>query len=202
VLPILHAEVPFRHLYTWDVRLKRPDQDAIPGVEASRSALRLSKNEIWHLVELVNQPEQPWTTGPALALDGGLPVCQELLGYTPVGGRCQIPVTIAVDIGGAYVDEETGRDPNATVFNNERFAKVSKKGTLRVTNMKKTAVDLMVTFHIGGNARSASDEGKITISDFEAADWANYRGNPALTGHSTILWMLKLPPGELKEVTG
>lgn len=203
VIPLLEATCPVRHFHAWDARIVHPGHAAPPAADgaAGPSPVRLAKNEVWHLLELTNKTEHPFTTGSALVMDDGLPVCQELLGYTPPGGRTQLPVTIAVDLAASYAEEETGRVKDATVFDGDQYAKISKRGKLRVASARKSPVELMVTFHAGGNATLASDEGKITIGDFQNADWANFRGNPALTGHSTILWTLKLEPGESRELT-
>jgi hypothetical protein len=200
-LPVISAQVPFRHLYTWDVSLSRSGAESLPGVGAHVSPLKLLKNDVWHQIELTNNTAVPWTTGAALVMQSYLPIAQELLTYTSVGGRCQVPLTVAVDVRGTYSEKETGREPAAIKFTGYEWMRIGKKGTLQVTNYKKEAIDLLITCQLGGNATGASDDGKITVSDYESGDWSNLQAHPALNGHSTILWEMKLKPGETKEAT-
>jgi hypothetical protein len=200
LVPLISAEVPFRHLYVWDVQLTRSGVEGLPEAGPHTSPGRLLKNDVWHLAELTNNTGVPWTTGAALALDGYLPLAQELLTYTSVGAKCQIPLTVAVDVRGTYSEEDTGREPKALRFNGTDYARISKKGTLRVTSYKTEPIDLIVTCQFGGNAASASDNGTITMTDFQSADWSNFSGHPALNPHSTVEWQLTLKPGETKEL--
>jgi len=199
-VPLISTKVPFRHLYTWDVQLSRSGTERLPNVGKHSSPVRLLKNEVWHQIELSNKTDVPWTTGAALMMDGYLPVGQELLTYTSVGGICQVPLTVAVDVRGTYSEEETARVPKAIRLDGNDYTRISKKGTLRVTNYKKEPVALIITCEFGGNATEATDDGRIAVSDYVRKDWASSRGHPALNGHSTIVWELELKPGETKEV--
>jgi len=201
VVPVISAQVPLRHLYVWDVHLGRSGVEGLPQSGAHTSPTKLLKNEVWHLAELTNVTGVPWTTGAALAMDGYLPVAQELLTYTSVGGKCQMPLTVAVDVRGTFTEEETGREPKAIHFDGHDYTLISKKGTLSVTSYKNAPVDLIVTCQLGGNATSATDDGAITVTDYQKADWTNFRGHPALTGHSTVEWQLTLKPGETRELS-
>ncbi len=201
-VPIISAKIPYRHFYTWDVRLSRAGTESLPAIGPHVSPIKLLKNEIWHLIEMTNNTSVPWTTGSALVMDKYLPIGQELLTYTSVGGMCQLPLTVAVDVRGTYAEEETDREFKAITFSGREYARITKKGSLRVTNYKKEAITLVVTCAFGGNASKASDDGKITVTDFQGKDWgSNYRGHPALSGHSTVQWELKLDPGKTKELT-
>ena len=201
IFPLISAEIPFRHFYTWDVRLSRSGTEALSGSAGHTSPVKLLTNEIWHQIELNNNTNTPWTTGAAMVMDGYLPIAQELLTYTPIGGKCQLPLTVAMDVRGTYEEEEIERKLKAIHFDGYDYVRISKKGTLRVTNYKKESIELIIACSFGGNGTKASDEGKIMVTDFEGSDWRNFRGNTALTGHSTIRWDLKLKSGETKEVT-
>ncbi|HUT34997.1 MAG TPA: hypothetical protein VNE39_16015 [Planctomycetota bacterium] len=200
-VPILSTKVPFRDLYTWDVQLARSGAESLPESGRHASPTRLLKNEVWHQVELANKSAVPWTTGAALVMDGYLPIGQELLTYTSPGGKCQVPLTVAVDVRGTYEESETERIVKAVHFQGYDYAKITKKGTLRVTNYKKKPITLYLACQFGGNAVEASDDGKIAVTDYQAGDWQNVQGHPSLTGHSTIRWELTVEPGATKEVT-
>jgi len=200
-VPVIAAKVPFRSIHTWDVHLARGGAEALPDAGKHASPIRLLKNEVWHQVELTNKTAVPWTTGAALVVEGYLPIGQELLTYTSVGARCQLPLTVAVDVRGTYEETEAERIVKAVHFQGYDYAKITKKGTLRVTNYKKKPIALYLACQFGGNAVEASDDGKIAITDFQASDWGNVQGHPSLNGHSTIRWELAVEPGATKEVT-
>ncbi len=195
LVPVVSGMVPFRHFYAWDVHLQHAGTEAVPAGGAGRSPVNLLKNEVWHLVELTNESGAPWTTGAAMVMEGFLPLCQELLTYTPRGGKCDLPVTVAVDVRGTYSEKETGREQKAIRLDGTDYARISKKGTLRVTNHKDEDIELIVNCQFGGNATGASDGGRITLTDFVSEDWRDFRGSAALTGHSTVRWELKLERG-------
>jgi hypothetical protein len=151
-------------------------------------------------VELTNDTGVPFSTGPALALEGFLPLAQELLGYTPVGGRTRLPLTVAVDLRGELAEEEISRDPSGIHLNGTTFVKVSRRVKYSVSNFKKEPVDLELTCQFGGHCTQASSEGKITKSDFRDSDWTDFRPPPSLVGHSQVAWSMKLAAGEARTV--
>ena len=66
------------------------------AAEGTASPLELSQHEVWHQLELGNRGTAPWTTGAALVTKGLLPLGQDLLTYTPVGGSALLPITVAL----------------------------------------------------------------------------------------------------------
>jgi hypothetical protein len=126
-IPVLSASVPFRHLYTWDVHLAQTNAEQLRSGSRHASPVRLLKNEVWHQIELTNRTEVPWTTGAALTVQGVLPIGQELLTYTSVGGKCQVPLTVAVDVRGTIEEEEISRKPKAQTYHGYHYALVTKK---------------------------------------------------------------------------
>jgi len=200
-VPVISTNTPFRHLYTWEVRLTRSDREALPDSVGRSSPIRLLKNDIWHQIELTNTTDVPWTTGAGLIMDGFLPIAQELIAYTSPGAKLQVPLTVAVDVRGTYEEEETRRELKAIRFDGHDYIRISKKGMLRVTNYKNESVELAIQCDFGGHATGASDEGSISIGDFEPGDWTELRGSGAVNGHSTLHWDLVLKPKETKELT-
>jgi hypothetical protein len=198
---IISAIVPFRHLYTWEVHLQRSGVEGLPAGSMHPSPVKVLKNDIWHQIELTNSTGLPLTTGAAMAMDGQLPIAQELLTYASAGGRTQMPLTVAVDLRGTYAEAEVSREADGIRFDGNTYARVTKKGTLTVTNSKKEAITLLITAQFGGNCTEASDQGKIVLTDFLAEDWGNFRGNAALVGHSTVSWQLNVKAGQTAQVT-
>ena len=200
-VPIFSAAVASRDTYSWDLRLQRDDNLAAPTGSDQSSPLVLSKNEIWHQVELVNRTPLPWTTGAAFLMQGHQPLAQELLTYTPSGGRVQVPVTVSVDTRGSYSEQETGRTLKALRWSGSDYARVDKEGTVTVTNSKKIPVQIEIHCRIGGLVSEASHDGKIEINAFDRSDWIDYSRRPEVNNSSTVHWTLPLKPGETVTTT-
>lgn len=193
---LFEAEVPYRHLYTWDARVKRYEQDASPTQSRAASPLQLSENQVWHQIELTNNTEVPWTTGAALLMDGTQPLSQELLTYTSIGKAVRVPVTVAVDLRGSLDEVEVERQFNQLQWQGSSYAKITKRATLRLANNKPTPVDFEINAHLGGQATTASQDGELRVLPFDPQDWENYRGSPAVNNHSIVTWTRSLKPGE------
>lgn len=200
-VPIFTAEVPYEDVYTWTPRLTRSDIETAPSGSGVRSPLNLSENQVWHQVVLPNRTKVPWTTGAAMILEDGLPLAQELLTYTSAGDEVRLPVTVAVDVRGTVDERELSRDLDALEWNRNRYAKIEKQATLRLRNSKDEAITAEITFRFGGKATEASNDGRITLGAYDAADWQNYRGDPAVNNSSTVRWTVRLKPGETIEPT-
>jgi hypothetical protein len=198
-VPIFTANVPFRHLYTWDIGIQRAPTEAVPGSGSRASPVQLLRNDVWHQVELTNNTDKPWTTGAALVMQGAMPLSQDLLTYTSAnGGKVLVPVTVAIDVRGTYNEKEVGRDLNALQFDGDSYMRIRKSGELKITNYKNEDIDTVITCQFGGHCDSASDEGAVTMTDFVGSDWRDYRGHPAVNQHSTVRWTLRLKKGETK----
>lgn len=199
-IPLWQGEVGLRHLYTFDIAVVR---DARTGYRTDRpqtpdsSPLRLMENAVWHQLELQNTTANPWTTGAVLILRGFLPLGQELLTYTSVGGSTLLPVTVAVDIRGTHTEEELAREPNALSWDGHSYAAVRKKAAIVLTNHKKESATIRVSVGVGGRVVKASDDGVIRINDYRSADWST--GAYALpNNHSDVTWEFLLDAGESK----
>jgi hypothetical protein len=193
-VPILSTESPYRDVYTWDLRLKRRDIEAAPS--AGGSPLVLSKNEVWHQVELTNNTKFPWTTGAAMLLEGRQPLAQELLTYTPPGSAVRVPVTVSVDTRGTFFENEIARDLKALTWDGWAYVKITKQATLDLHNSKAIPVETEITVRLGGRVETASHDGVVTLSAFDSGDWENYQGSPAVNNNSTVRWTVTLKPGE------
>jgi hypothetical protein len=200
------ANIPLRHLYTMDVQTVRDWRSGAmitasdaPNEPGSASPLRLSRNKVWHQLELANGSNVPWTTGPVMLLRAFLPLGQELLTYTPRGGRTLLPITVAVDVRGTHEEQEIDRQPNALKWGSYQWAHVRKKGTVTVTNYRDAPADMLISVHTGGKIESASDDAAIKINATRVEDW--YGGHAAINNHSDVAWSLALEPGETRTVS-
>lgn len=195
-VPIFSTDVPYRDLYTWDVYVTKADVDAAPSGSGLNSPLTLSKNEVWHQILLTNNTNLPWTTGAVMIMQGNQPLAQELLTYTPPKDDVRVPVTISVDTRGSLTEQEVGRALNALQWDSYNYARIDREMSLDLCNNKPMAIEAEITLRVGGKVDQASQDGKITLAAFNAADWVQYNGHPAVNNSSTVSWKVKLEPGD------
>ena len=200
-VPIFTTEVPYRDIYTWDVRVSKQDNEAAPSGSDSKSPLTLSKNEVWHQILLTNSTNLPWTTGAVMIMQGNQPLAQELLTYTPPKDEVRVPVTVSVDTRGSLTEKETARELNSIKWDNHTYARIDKQMNLDLCNNKNIDIEAEITLKLGGKATKASDDGGIVLGAFDAADWVNYNGHTAVNNSSTVTWKVKLKPGDNFEPT-
>jgi hypothetical protein len=191
--------VPLRHVYTYRIKARR--SRAGGGlVQDPTSPNQVQMNQVWHQLELANAGKVPWTTGAALMLRDALPLGQDLLTYTSGGGRALLPVTIAVDLRGAFDEQEIERKPNALHLDGYDYVLVKKRGSVTVSSYRKEKSDMRVSVSAGGKATAASDDGTIKLNDFRPDDWDD-NGLMRVNNHSDVTWELTLEPGETKTLT-
>jgi hypothetical protein len=205
-VPLWEQTADLRHLYTYDIRARRNRisggllDETAADPNAAQSPLHVSVNQVWHQLELSNTGAVPWTTGAALMLRGSLPIGQDLLTYTPPTSKALLPVTVAVDLRGTHDDQELERKPNALHFDNAEFMQIWKKGTITVTSYRKEKSDMRITVSTGGKVAAASDDGKIKVNDFRAADW-DEPSYMRVNNHSDVVWEFTIDPGTTKTIT-
>lgn len=195
-VPIFTAKVPYKDIYTWDIQLKAPKTRNNQG-----SPLTLSKNKVWHQIELQNTLKMPWTTGAAMIMSGQQPLAQELLTYTSPGDSVRIPVTVAVDVRGFTKFWEDNRTDKKTKWNGYYYAQIFNKAKLELCNHKNKTIKLEIKLSVGGKVTSASDSGSIKLMPYNAADWAHYHRQTNLNNSSQVKWSLDLKPGQVFKPT-
>ena len=143
---LLDQTIPYEHIYEWRLGDTAPQN---PYDQQERRK-REKENEVWHTIRLTNDTKQPWTTAPALAVNGQLPVAQDTLKYTPPGASSSVRITVASDIRANEISTELSRTP-VSIYGTTA-AKVSLRNELTVRNFKSTAVKLAVHRAIQGEA--------------------------------------------------
>ena len=195
--PLWTAKVPQRHLYTLDLALQR-GMGGGEGfvVDGAGSPQQLTRNLIFHQLELSNPGAMPWTTGAAMAMEGNLPLGQELLGYTPAGAKTLLPLTNAIDLRHELHETELERTPNAITVNQHGFTLVRKRGTLRLTSFRKESSTMQVKLSTGGKVESVSDGGEVVGRDLTGNEGVAYPN-----GRGEVTWELRLDAGATRTLT-
>lgn len=146
-----------------------------------------------HSLVLHNQTDTAWTTGPCLALSGDRPLSEDLLMYTPKGGRGEMPVTAAINVAHEKSEQESDRkmkaySPSQDVY----FDLVVLEGKLQLANYEKRAIDIVIRMAVPGRPTAASDDGATAL------DTTNLK---LLQRSGSVTWNVKLEPGEKKTLT-
>ncbi|MCC7139536.1 MAG: hypothetical protein IT460_14025 [Planctomycetes bacterium] len=214
-LTLWDAKAPVRHVWTADVVVVRNhragdavyrsarEETELAGSRDASSALGPSRRPVvWHELELANRTRVPWTTGAALVARGGLPVGQDLLGYTSPGATTRLPMTVAVDVQGRWSEVEVSREQRI-VYGGRDLVVVAKRGTFTVVNRRAERTPVRVALSLGGRVEAASDGGTITVNDGTVTDWVEWPWSwwGYVANHSDVVWALDLAPGETKAVT-
>ena len=141
-------------------------------------------------LRLTNSTDHPWTTAPAFVVNGPMPVAQDVLQYTPTGGKSTLKLTVATDVRAEQSQTEVSRTP--VEITRRSFEEVVVDGKLSVKNWKKKDVKLIVTKSLVGEVRTAGQDGKVrnTVRSLTA-------NNPS----SEIRWEFDLPSNAEKELT-
>jgi hypothetical protein len=186
---IFHASVPYEHVYEWTVPdtmgvdergYLRPDQSG-RGKE--------TVNQVWHVLRIENKTKQPWTTAPAFALKGAMPLAQDLIGYTPSGEKATLRLTVASDLRTEQTQTESAR--KQVNLSNRSFEEVVVDAKFKVTNFKSEEVCVFVHKTIEGEVLSAGD-GKVTKVARKLSSF-----NPT----TDIEWEFHLAPGKSIDLT-
>ncbi|MCY7348426.1 MAG: hypothetical protein LH614_19705 [Pyrinomonadaceae bacterium] len=145
-------------------------------------------SKIWYGLRLKNQTGMPWTTAPALAFREWKPLGQDMLTFTPVGGENILRVTPATEIVGTHILEEKSRVKMPLKYGGSvlDFDLVTVEGSIKLRNIKKEAVELVLTRSVVGEVIEAGDGGKITKEGLNLQSF-----NP----NSIVKWNLNLPSG-------
>lgn len=209
VVHLLEITVPYEDIYAWDIPAIPPrDLWGHVGRDQQRRLARAYTGaRAIHKIRLTNAGSTPWTTGPAAIFRGPTPLGQQLLTYTSVKNKVDVPITIATDLNTSKEEVEVRRQHNALKIGSTSYTKVTLKGKLTVTNFKAKAVRLVVKRQVVGAVASASNDGKIrranpledAVADLGGLQWYSW-GWPwwylSLNPFSEIVWEATVPKGK------
>lgn len=149
-------------------------------------------SKVWYALRLKNQTGMPWTTAPALSFREWKPLGQDMLTFTPVGGENILKVTPATEVIGTHTLEEKSRVQTQLKYGGSiyTFDLITVEGLIKLRNIKKESVELVLTRNLVGEVVSASDDGKISRQGLNLQ---------SVNPNSVVKWNLMLPNSE-KEI--
>ncbi len=166
VVKLLEVTVPYEDIYTWEIA-PLPPMEMWRHVNQDQQRQMMSAMtgaKAMHEIRLTNTGEAPWTTGPATIFKADTPLGQQLLTYTSMKNKVDLPVTIATDLNTKKKEMEVAREPNIKISGYD-YTKVVLHGELTVTNFKDRPVHIYIKRKAIGTATSATAEGKIVMTN-------------------------------------
>lgn len=220
VIPVAEYRMAYRDLYTLSIPITPPRevwQNSSGNIQQDEIERMMRAPKVQHKIRLKNNSQQPFTTAPALLVQGARALGQGMMTYTAPSGEVDITITTAADIKVKREDIEPSRQPNAVEWQDSWYAKINMSGKITLTNYLKKPVELEINRYVIGIIGSASHNGKAQNINFmeedassAIADWGNpYRpwwyGWPYwwhhLNGVGRFTWNLKLEPGKEVELS-
>lgn len=194
-LRLFSLTVPASEVFEWTLSDAgdAPSRYMNSGGDYNQQALVTDlSNKIWYALRLKNETGMPWTTAPALAFRDWKPLGQDLLTFTPTGGENILRVTPATEVVGTQTLEEKSRVRTQLKYGGSvlDFDLITVEGTIKLRNVKKEPVELVLTRNLTGEILEAGDGGKISREGLKLQ---------SLNPNSIIKWNLTLPTGA-KEV--
>ena len=189
-LRLFSLTIPATEVFEWTVM--DPPRPAGDEYSARLSLGQDLSSGVWYSLRLKNETGMPLTTAPAITFRDWKPLGQDLIRFTPIGGENILRVSPATEVIGTHTLEEKTRETVILKSNgsNYTFDLITVEGTMKIRNVKKQPVEMVITRNINGEVISATDNGKIKREGFNLA---------SINPNSVIKWNVTVPPGE-KEI--
>lgn len=194
-LRLFSLTVPATEVFEWTLtdapETQRKYLEYSGGTTSSPLMQDLS-SKVWYALRLKNQTGMPWTTAPAMSFREWKPLGQDMLSFTPIGGENILRITPATEVIGTHTLEEKTRQQTELRYggSNYTFDLITVEGKIKLRNIKKEAVEVVLTRNLIGEVVSATDAGKISREGLNLQ---------SVNPNSVVKWNLSLPPGE-KEI--
>jgi len=185
-IPLLSADMPYQHLYTWRI----PDQ--LEGDPSRQRGDGRSAEDVWHTCRLVNAARMPLTTAAAEFVKDGQFVGQDTCFYTAAGSEASIRITRAMNVQAEQAEVEVERKRNAASFYGYGYDLVKLSGELKARNLLDKPIKLEITKELSGEVLQASEAPR---------DVATARGLKQVNPKHVLTWLLEVKPGDEHKVT-
>jgi len=189
--PLFTLQVPYDNLYLWEI------EDALDEYEYWRYRGQPREpaepqQEVWHVVELTNDGELPWTTAPAMLMQASRVLGQDVLPYAAAGGKTRVKVTRAIDVVAEENEREIKRQRNALQIYGMHYDLVTVEGRLRVVNHKNKQISLRIKKKLSGEVLESTPQASIETTA---------RGLRRANQRQILTWELPIEPGVELDVT-
>jgi hypothetical protein len=186
--------VPCSEVFEWTINDVKEAQARYMNSNYSNqneqiNSLQDLSSKVWYALKLKNTTGMPWTTAPAISFREWKPLGQDMLKFTAIGGEEVLRVTPATEVVGTHILEEKNRMREKLRWNGSdyEFDLVTVEGTIKLRNVKKTPIEMVLTRNLVGEVESASDNGKITKEGLNLQ---------SINSNSIVKWNISIPGGE------
>jgi len=185
---VLTMDAPYDEVYTWDI------DDFVQDAQYRPAPPEAEPQDVWHTIRFNNTSKQPFSTGAATIFKDGQIIGQDLMKYVSAGGKAELKITKAMDIGADQVEEEVSRERGVlkNVYNQVTHDLVMLKGTLTMVNHKSEAVTVRVRKSLTGEVLTTMPEAKVTKTA---------RGLRDVNSRAELEWNTKIEPGKTLTLT-
>lgn len=185
---VFTMNAPYDEVYTWDI------DDFVQDAQYRPMPPTAEPEDVWHTIRFNNTSKQPFSTGAATIFKDGQIIGQDMMKYASPGGKAELRITKAMDIGADQLEEEVSRERGAlkNTYNTVTHDLVTLKGTLTMMNRKSEAVTVRVRKSLTGEVISTSPIAKITKSA---------RGLRDVNSRADLEWTEKIEPGKKLTLT-
>ncbi len=183
---LYRMEVPYEHIYKWDVPDFIDAQDRYTG-----RARDEDEEEVWHSLRLKNTGKVPWTTSPAMITQSGQVLGQDTIRYTSPGAETNLRITRAMAVKAGQEEFETGRERAAARFYGVNYDKVKVRGVMKAVNYKEEEIVLSITKMLSGEVISAAHDPEVEMIA---------RGLRRVNPKNRLRWEIPIAPGEEVEI--
>lgn len=156
IQPVFKEKVEVKHIYECN----------LPGNSDGNQAygqdflFTPQSNKVIHTLSLENKTKQPWTTASVLVMNATgerQPLSQDMLTYTPIGGKTYVKLTEAVEVRVEQAEREIDRQKGA--LSDRRYGSfdlVQVEGKIQVKNYQGKQLDLRLKRPIVGSLKKSS----------------------------------------------
>ncbi len=185
-VPLFEAAVPCEQVFRWEIGdylntqgYYQPREENVP-------------QEVWHSLRLTNATASPWTTAPVTVFRGDSILGQDVLFYTPAGGKTLVKVTKALTIQAEEKEREVDRARQAETIYGSYFDRVTIEGTLFLCSYKAKDVTVEIAKTLSGEIAAVSNEPEVA---------ALGQGLAQVNPMQRLNWRLTLPAGKEVRIT-
>lgn len=209
---VLEQRVPYKRACFWAIDLteqqsyRSPWQSQYRGRRRFQSFEEISYNllrqrNLWGEVQealiLKNNGSIPWTTAPAIVIQGDAAIAQDMLLFTPPGEEAVLLLGPAPQMTLSHT-----RIPAETQWLRERDRQISVQGgKIQVTNSRNEPARLIVRVRFVGHYKQATREPvRISRKTGETEEFWNwyYQNRLQANPYTELVWDLEAPPGVLE----
>jgi hypothetical protein len=194
-LRLFSLTVPATEIFEWTLNDSVDTRKRYLEYSNSSNSIPFTQDlssKVWYALRLKNNTGMPWTTASAISFRDWKPLGQDMLTFTPVGGENILRVTPATEVIGTHTLEEKSRTQSRMRYGGSDydFDLITVQGKIKLRNIKKEPVEVVLTRNVVGEVSEASDGGKISREGLNLQ---------AVNPNSIVKWNLMLPSGE-KEI--